>query len=63
MTKKSSLPRLDQSVRHPIDMSPEAILARLKRCSALSVLCIKLKNAKKRPMAESMAKQNRDGLN
>ena len=53
MTKKSSLPRLDQSVRHPIDMSPEAMLARLKRCSALSVLCIKLKNAPKRPLPKS----------
>lgn len=53
MTKKSSLPRLDQSVRHPIDMSPEAMLARLKRCSALSVLCMKLKNAPKRPLPKS----------
>ena len=38
-------PKLDQSVRHPVDMSPEAVADRLRRCAEISELCIKLKAA------------------
>lgn len=58
MKKIESLPRMDQSIRSPIDMSPQAMEDRLRRCSALSVLCIKLKNAKKRPHPGNRAADN-----
>lgn len=40
-----SLPKLDQTVRHPVDMSPEAIAKRIARCAEISELCMKLKEA------------------
>lgn len=38
--------RIDQSVRIPVDMSPEAISQRLNECAAISELCIALSKAK-----------------
>jgi hypothetical protein len=49
-TPMESLRRIAQSVRHPIDMSPEAVadrLRRLRRCAEISELCMKLKAAGK----------------
>lgn len=53
-TPKEPLPKIDQSVRYPVDMSPEAVTDRMRRCSELSVLCMKLKQAGK-AMRESAA--------
>jgi hypothetical protein len=46
-TPMESLRRIAQSVRHPIDMSPEAVADRLRRCAEISELCMKLKAAGK----------------
>ena len=46
-------PKTDQPVQEPIDMSPEAVAARLRRCGELSDLCRKLKQAGEKSLKEN----------
>jgi len=54
----SSPKKLDQTQRTPVDMSPQAISRRLKECSAISALCVRLTQAKIMGRVEDLKRAN-----
>lgn len=55
--------KLDQTQRTPVDMSPQAISRRLKECSAISALCVRLTQAKIIGRVEDLKRQNGEAGN